>query len=89
MRGYNERYCSWTNTAIQCDYFNKVRQVKKDGKSDRLSNNINSNIIYRVFEKCITLYNVCSRCKRALILSEHSKKEHIQYKKGCVGVSYE
>lgn len=51
MRGYNERYCSWTNTAIQCDYFNKVRQVKKDGKSDRLSNNINSNIIYRVFEK--------------------------------------
>lgn len=45
MRGYNERYCSWTNTAIQCDYFNKVRQVKKDGKSDRLSNNINSNII--------------------------------------------
>ena len=33
MRGYNERYCSsWTNTAIQCDYFNKVRQVKKDGK---------------------------------------------------------
>ncbi|MDI1899666.1 hypothetical protein QI503_05185, partial [Staphylococcus aureus] len=36
MRGYNERYCSWTNTAIQCDYFNKVRQVKKDGKSDRL-----------------------------------------------------
>ncbi|HHD0081062.1 TPA: hypothetical protein ACN2HX_000363, partial [Staphylococcus aureus] len=18
MRGYNERYCSWTNTAIQC-----------------------------------------------------------------------
>ncbi len=60
MRGYNERYCSWTNTAIQCDYFNKVRQVKKDGKSDRLSNNINSNIIYRVFEKCITLYNVCS-----------------------------
>lgn len=56
MRGYNERYCSWTNTAIQCDYFNKVRQVKKDGKSDRLSNNINSNIIYRVLEKCITLY---------------------------------
>lgn len=89
MRGYNERYCSWTNTAIQCDYFNKVRQVKKDGKSYRLSNNINSNIIYRVFEKCITLYNVYSRCKRALILSEHSKKEHIQYKKGCVGVSYE
>ncbi len=60
MRGYNERYCSWTNTAIQCDYFNKVRQVKKDGKSDRLSNNINSNIIYRVFEKCITLY-MCVR----------------------------
>lgn len=47
MRGYNERYCSWTNTAIQCDYFNKVRQVKKDGKSDRLSNNINAHLFYQ------------------------------------------
>ncbi|HHQ6758334.1 TPA: hypothetical protein ACSTPU_000443 [Staphylococcus aureus] len=81
MRGYNERYCSWTNTAIQCDYFNKVRQVKKDSKSDRLSNNINSNIIYRVLEKCITLYNVCSRYKRALILSEYSKKNIFNIKK--------
>lgn len=60
MRGYNERYCSWTNTAIQCDYFNKVRQVKKDGKSDRLSNNINSNIIYRVFEN-VSRYIMCIR----------------------------
>ncbi len=76
MRGYNERYCSWTNTAIQCDYFNKVRQVKKDGKSDRLSNNINSNIIYRVFEKCITLYNVYSRCKRALIYQNILKRTY-------------
>ncbi|MCC5345361.1 hypothetical protein [Staphylococcus aureus] len=66
---------------MQCDYFNKVRQVKKDGKPDRLSNNINSNIIYRVLEKCITLYNVYSRCKRALILSEHSKKNIFNIKK--------
>ncbi len=61
MRCYNERYCSWTNTAIQVALlFNKVRQVKKDGKSDRLSNNITNIIIVR--RKCITLYNVCSRC---------------------------
>ena len=84
MRGYNGRYCSWTNTAIQCDYFNKGETGEKDGKSDRLSNNINSNIIYRVLEKCITLYNVCSRVN-ALILSEHSKKI-FNIKRLCRGV---
>lgn len=44
MRGYNERYCIWTNTTIQCDYFKVERQGENDAISHRLTNNTKSNI---------------------------------------------
>lgn len=74
MRGYNERYCIWINSTIQCDYFKIERQGENDAISHKLSNNINSNIVYFIVEKYIALYNLCSRYKNMLILSEHSKK---------------
>ncbi|WP_047450021.1 hypothetical protein [Staphylococcus schweitzeri] len=74
MRGYNERYCIWTNSTIQCDYFKVERQGENDAISHRLTNNINSNIVYFIAKKCIELYNSCLRYKNIIILSEHSKK---------------
>lgn len=74
MRGYNERYCIWRNSTIQCDYFKIERQGENDAISHKLSNNINSNIVYFIYRKCITLYNSCLQYKNILVLSEHSKK---------------
>ncbi|ATY58053.1 hypothetical protein CKX96_13600 [Staphylococcus argenteus] len=74
MRGYNERYCIWTNTTIQCDYFKVERQGENDAISHRLTNNTKSNIFYFIVGKYIALYNSCSRYENILILSEHSKK---------------